>query len=277
MSGEINTFFDLSGRVAVVTGGGSGLGREFCDVLAEFGADILCPDLYKERAEETCEMIKKYGHRTMAIGVDVSKYDEVKAMFNHLEKTWGRLDILVNNAGITTVRPILHKMDVMSWQKVIDVDLHGVFYCMKEGLGMMIKQKKGSIINITSIAGLRHAHGTGDGSELGTNIAYVTAKTGVVGLTKRAAAEYGSYGIRVNGIAPGQFAWTRLPESRGVKPLTEEERRKAREGLVVTSGIPLKRTGKPEEIRSLLLYLASDASSYITGQIIADDGGATCL
>jgi gluconate 5-dehydrogenase len=213
----------------------------------------------------------------MAMGVDVSKYDQVTAMFNHLEKTWGRLDILVNNAGITTVRPILHEMDVMNWQKVIDVDLHGVFYCMKEGLRMMIKQNKGSIINITSIAGLRHAHGTGDGSELGTNIAYVTAKTAIVGLTKRAAAEYGPYGIRVNGIAPGQFAWTRLPESRGVNPLSEEERRKAREGLVVTSGIPLKRTGKPEEIRSLLLYLASDASSYITGQIIADDGGATCL
>ena len=114
MAGQTDALFDLSGRVAVLTGGGSGLGREFCDVLAEFGADIFCPDLYKERAEGTCEMIKRHGRRTMAMGVDVSKYDEVKAMFNHLEKTWGRLDILVNNAGATKVRPILHEMDVMN-------------------------------------------------------------------------------------------------------------------------------------------------------------------
>ena len=128
--------------------------------------------------------------------------------------------------------------------------------------------KKGSIINITSIAGLS---GYGGGS----NIAYVASKTALVGLTKRAALQYGSYGIRINGIAPGFFSWTRLSESRDHKR-SEEDKRRAREGLVAPpSGNALNRTGKPEEIKSLLLYLASDASGYITGQIIAADGGAT--
>lgn len=270
MSGEINALFNLSGKVAVVTGGGSGLGREFCDVLAEFGADVFCPDLYKERAEETCEIISKYRHRTLAMGVDVSNYDQVSAMFKYLEKTWGRVDILVNNAGVTTYPRVLHETDVTDWQKVLEVNLYGYFYCMKEGLRMMMKQNKGSIINIASIVSLGHGMG------LDTNVAYVAAKTAIVGLTKQAAVEYGGHGIRVNAIAPGFFPWTRISETRGLTR-TEEEKRKAREGLTGASRAVLKRTGKPEELTSLLLYLASDASSYITGQIIADDGGATCL
>ena len=140
MTGETQTLFDISGRVALVTGGGSGLGRDFCEVLAEYGADVICPDLYKERAEETCEIIGKYGHRTLALGVDVSKYDQVQAMFQQVEAAFGRLDILVNNAGVTAPPAIIDQIDVGNWHKAIDVDLHGVFYCMKEGLKIMMKQ-----------------------------------------------------------------------------------------------------------------------------------------
>lgn len=145
MPGETYPLFDVSGRVAMVTGGGSGLGREFCEVLAEFGADVVCSDLYKDRAEETCEVIKKYGHRTLAIEVDVTKYNQVQAMFKQLEDTLGGLDILVNNAGITTISPVIDQMEIGDWHKVLDVNLHGVFYCMKEGLDYQYRFSRGTI------------------------------------------------------------------------------------------------------------------------------------
>jgi NAD(P)-dependent dehydrogenase (short-subunit alcohol dehydrogenase family) len=269
MPREILPLFDLNDKVAMVTGGGSGLGRAFCDILADFGADIICPDLRKERAEETCEIIKKYGHRTLAIEVDVSKYDQVQAMFKQLQGTFDRLDILVNNAGITVPRCAIDQIEVDDWHKVIDVNLNGTFYCMKEGLRLMMKQKKGSIINIASIAGL-----CGIDPYVGLMAPYVTSKSAVIGLTKQGAAEYAQYGIRVNSIAPGWYLGTRLSVDAGIKR-TEEEL-KAFEQLLA-SRTPMKRTGEPEELKGLLIYLASDASSFVTGQIIACDGGWTCL
>jgi len=269
MQREIHPLFDLSSRVAVVTGGGSGLGREFCDVLAEFGADIICPDLHKDRAEETCGMIKKYRHRTLPIEVDVSKYDQVQSMFKHVERTFGRLDVLVNNAGITTSRCAIDQMDIQDWHKVLDVNLHGVFYCMREGLRIMMRQKKGSIINIASIAGL-----CGIDPDMGLMSPYVTSKSAVIGLTKQGAAEYGLHGIRVNAIAPGWHLGTRLGPDAGIKR-TEEELNSWRQ--LLSSKTPLRRTGEPKELKGLLLYLASDASSFVTGQVIASDGGWTCV
>jgi NAD(P)-dependent dehydrogenase (short-subunit alcohol dehydrogenase family) len=266
---EIDFLFNLSSRVAVVTGGGSGLGREFCDVLAEFGADIICSDIYKDRAEETCEMIKKYQHRTLSIEVDVSKYDQVEAMFKQVERTFGRLDVLVNNAGITTSRCAIDQMDIQDWHKVLDVNLHGVFYCMKEGLKIMMRQKKGSIINIASITGL-----CGIDPDVGLMSPYVTSKSGVIGLTKQGAAEYGPHGIRVNAMAPGWHLGTRLSADAGVKR-TEEELTSWRQ--LLSSKTPMRRTGEPKELKGLLLYLASDASSFVTGQVIASDGGWTCV
>ena len=125
MPGETYPLFDVSGRVAMVTSGGSGLGREFCEVLAEFGADVVCSDLYKNRAEDTCEIIKKYGHRTLAIEVDVTKYDQVQAMFKQLEDTLGGLDILVNNAGIYLATTVIDQMELGDWHKVLDVNFTG--------------------------------------------------------------------------------------------------------------------------------------------------------
>ena len=143
MTEERHQLFDLNGRVAMVTGGGSGLGREFCDVLAEFGADVVCPDIYKDRAEETCEIIRKYGHNALPMEVDVSQYDQVQAMFRQVESSFGRLDVLVNNAGITASSAVIDQTDISDWHRVLNVNLHGVFYCMKESLKIMMKQKRG--------------------------------------------------------------------------------------------------------------------------------------
>ncbi len=268
MAKNTHPLFDISGRVAVVTGGGSGLGREFCDVLAEFGADIVCPDIYKDRAEETCEMIRRHGHKTLAIEVDMSNYDQVRAMFKQVEETFGRLDVLINNAGIVTPSVLLDQVDVGEWHRVLNVDLHGVFYCMKEGLKIMMKQKKGSIINIASVCGLYASD-----PDIVSQAPYVASKSAVIGLTKQAAAEYGRHGIRVNCIAPGWHLDTRLAESRGIKR-TEEELKALEQ--VLASRTPMKRTGQAKELKGLLLYLASDSSSFVTGQTIAHDGGWTC-
>ncbi len=264
---ETHTLFDLTGKVAVVTGGGSGLGREFCDVLAEFGADVVCPDLYIERAQETCEIIKKYGHKTLPLDVDVSRYESVQAMFKQVMDNFGKLDILVNNAGISTQSVTIDQIDLDIWHEVIDVNLHGVFYCMKEGLGIMVKQKAGSIINIASVLGLCVT------SPAVLSVPpYVASKFAVVGLTKEAAAEYGQYGIRVNCIAPGFIHGTRLGQSGRVQPEKELPKRSP---MDVASRTPLQRTGDPKELKGLLLYLASNSSSFVTGQVIAHDGGWT--
>jgi len=267
MSGEIHPLFNLTGRVAIVTGGGSGLGREFCDVLAEFGADVVCPDIYKERAEETCEIIKKYGHEALAMAVDVSKHDQVHTMFQQVVARFGRLDILVNNAGIAPPSVAIDQIELNDWHRVIDVDLHGVFYCMREGLRIMRQQERGLIINISSTLGL-----TASEPAILAQAPYVAAKHAVIGLTKQAAAEYGQYGIRVNCIAPGFHHGTRLPESLGIKP--NEAEAKVRQQMI-TSRTPLGRTADPKELKGLLLYLASDSSSFMTGETIVYDGGWT--
>ncbi len=254
----------------MVTGGGSGLGREFCRILAEFGADIACPDLRKERAEETCEeIVRGLDRRALPLEADLSKPDQVQAAFKKVEETFGRLDILVNNAGMLSVPSVIHEMSVENWHRVMDVNLHGVFYCMKEGLGMMMKQQRGSIINISSVVGMN-----GLDPDIDAVAHYGVSKTGVIGLTRQGAAEYGKYNVRVNCIAPGWFLGTRLVADSG-RGIRSPEASKARmEQLAAKT--PMRRTGDPKELQGLMLYLASDASSYVTGQIIAVDGGFTC-
>jgi len=267
MLDAIHPLCNLTGKVAVVTGGGSGLGREFCDVLAEFGADVVCLDYYKDRAEETCAQIKKYGHQALAAQVDVTVYDEVKALFDLVNKRFGKLDILVNNAGVAPVPALIDETDVKDWHKVINVDLHGVFYCLKEGLKIMRRQKNGSVINISSYLGV-----SASAPDILPQSPYVAAKHGVVGLTRQAASEYGQFNIRVNCIAPGFHAGTRLPESLGIKPKAGEDT--ARKALI-NARTPLGRTATPKELRGLLLYFASDSSSFTTGAVVVSDGGWT--
>jgi len=260
--------FDLAGKVAMVTGGGSGLGREFCDVLAELGADIACPDLYRDRADETCNIIKKHGHHTLALEMDVSKYEQVVATFRQVVDKFGKLDILVNNAGISLRSVTIGQIELSDWHRVIDVNLHGVFYCLKEGLEIMKRQGSGSIINIASIFGLTVA----DPAIISVP-PYVASKFAVVGLTKEAAAEYGQYGVRVNAIAPGFHLGTGLGQDGSARSSPPAPRPSGQSPLVART--PLKRTGEPKELKGLLLYLASDSSAFVTGQVIAQDGGWT--
>jgi NAD(P)-dependent dehydrogenase (short-subunit alcohol dehydrogenase family) len=267
MSGEVQQLNDLSGKVALVTGGGSGLGREFCDVLAEYGADIVCPDIFLERSQETCQSIEKYGHCTLPLKVDVSDYTQVKNMFRKVLEEFGKLDILVNNAGIAPPSAFIHETDVEDWRRVIDVDLNGVFYCMKEGLGIMAQQKRGVVVNIASVLGV----GAIEPAIL-AQCPYTAAKHGVVGLTKQAAAEYGQFGVRVNCIAPGFYKGTRLPESLKIKPSAAQAAERAK---LILSRTPLGRTADASELKGLLLYLASENSRFTSGAIIVSDGGMT--
>jgi len=271
MTSSIHPLFDLTGKVALVTGGGVGLGEEFCDVLAEFGADVVTCARHKDDVDDTCRKISKYGHKTLALVVDVSKYDQVQAMFKRVEDTFGRLDILITNAGVTTIGALIHEVEVSEWHRVIDIDLHGVFYCMKEGLRIMMKQKKGTIINMASIIGL-----VGLDPEVESVVPYAAAKAAIIGMTKEAAAEYGAHGIRINCMAPGWHAGTMLGARAGSRATEEDLVKFAKEQL--SPRTPMKRIGHRSELRGLCIYLASDAaSSFLTGQVIADDGGWTCI
>lgn len=255
--------FTLTGKVSLVTGAGSGLGRVFCEAMAEHGSDVVCSDINEAWAKETASMIAKYGVKTAVVKADVSKQDEVKALFRKVDQEFGKLDVLFNNAGIATKGVRIHEMRLEDWNRVIGVNLTGVFLCMQEGIKLMLRQKSGSIINIASILGLVAVD-----PDLLAIQHYIASKHGVIGITKTAAVQYGPDNIRVNAIAPGFYAGTKLGD---VEERTEEETQAMAEKVV--SLTPLKRFGQPEEIKGLAVLLASEASSFITGATYVTDGG----
>ncbi len=255
--------FTLTGKVSLVTGAGSGLGRVFCEAMAEHGSDVVCSDINEAWAKETAGMIAKYGVKTAVVKADVSKQDEVKALFRKVDQEFGKLDVLFNNAGIATKGVRIHEMRLEDWNRVIGVNLTGVFLCMQEGIKLMLRQKSGSIINIASILGLVAV----DPDILAIQH-YIASKHGVIGITKTAAVQYGPDNIRVNAIAPGFYAGTKLGD---VEERTEEEAQAMAEKAI--SLTPLKRLAQPEEIKGLAVLLASDASSFITGATYVTDGG----
>jgi NAD(P)-dependent dehydrogenase (short-subunit alcohol dehydrogenase family) len=255
--------FDLTGKVSLVTGAGSGLGRVFCEAMAEHGSDVVCSDINRVWAEETAGMIAKYGVKTVVVKADVSKQDEVKALFQMVDQEFGKLNVLINNAGIATKGAKLHEMSLEDWNKVIGVNLTGTFLCMQEGIKLMLRQKSGSIINLSSILGLVAA----DPDILPINH-YIASKHGIIGLTKTAAVQYGPYNIRVNAIAPGFYAGTKLGD---VDERTKEEAQAWAEKIIPLT--PMKRFAEPKEIKGLAVFLASDASSFITGSTYVTDGG----
>ena len=253
--------FNLAGKVSVITGAGSGLGRIFCEAMAEHGSDVVCSDINEAWAEETAGIIAKYGTKTAAVKADVSKHGEVKALFQKVDRDFGRLDILFNNAGISTKGTRLHEMPLEDWNRVIGVNLNGTFMCMQEGIKLMLRQKSGSIINISSILGLSAIN-----PEILSIAHYIASKHAVIGLTKTAAAQYGPDNIRVNAIAPGFIGGTRLGD---VEERDDDESYSNK----VTDLTPLRRFGEPEELKGLAVLLASDASSFITGATFVLDGG----
>ncbi|MBU0478530.1 3-oxoacyl-[acyl-carrier-protein] reductase [bacterium] len=241
----------LGGKTAVVTGAAQGIGKEIACSLAKEGANVVVSDIDLELAEQTAAEIRKMGRETLVIKADVSMPEEAA---NIIEKTidkLGSLDILINNAGITRDNFILRMKDE-DWDKVLAINLKGTFNCIKAAAKVMLKQRKGKIVNIASIIGLIGNAGQAN---------YAASKAGVIALTKSAAKEFGSRGITVNAIAPG-FISTRMTEV-----LKEDTKQK------MLGNIPLGRFGLPTDVANLVLFLVSDEANYITGQVINVDGG----
>jgi NAD(P)-dependent dehydrogenase (short-subunit alcohol dehydrogenase family) len=259
--------FDLSGKVALVTGAGSGLGRAFAQGLASAGARVIAADRNREWAEETVTLIGG-GNASLAIHVDVADEESVADMAARAKEACGTVDILVNNAGIATVPARAHEIRVEDWDRLIAINLRGVFLCSRATIPLMLAAGQGSIINIASIIGLV-GHYPGQAA-VGSN--YAAAKSGVVGFTRQIAVEYARDGIRANAIAPGWHGGTRLGDERRATARPEEI---AAFEAAIRAQTPMGRRGSPDELQGLCIYLASDASRYVTGQVFAHDGGWT--
>jgi 3-oxoacyl-[acyl-carrier protein] reductase len=242
----------LKGKIAVVTGAGRGIGRAIALQLAKSGAKVVVN--YRSsiaQVEELLNVIKDNGGEAIAVQADISKEAEVKALIEAAVKQFGRLDILVNNAGITKDN-LLMRMSEEDFNQVLDINLKGTFLCTKHASTIMLKQRSGKIINISSVVGVTGNIGQAN---------YAASKAGVIGLTKAAARELASRGITVNAVAPG-FIDT---------DMTEHLSDKIKEASI--ANIPLKRFGTTDEIAGAVSFLASEAANYITGQVLQVDGG----
>jgi len=252
--------FRLDGKVALVTGAGSGLGRQFAEVMAEAGADVACADIDAESAGVTAAAVECLGRRAAAIACDVTAEAQVAAMVGRTVEVLGRLDILFNNAGIADPEALLlHEYPTANWRAVLDVDLDGVFFCAREALKVMVRQQSGKIINIASIWGLAGS------SSLFPALAYNAAKGAVINLTRELGLEYATQGIQVNALCPG-FYRTNLSRGAIDDPRVRDS---------INGFIPMGRIAEAAEIKGPALFLASPASDYMTGQTLVADGG--CL
>jgi 3-oxoacyl-[acyl-carrier protein] reductase len=238
-------------KVAVVTGGAQGIGAAIVDRLASEGASIAVVDINGEKAKEVALAAQQKGVEAECYVVDVSDTEAVKNLVGEVTKRFGRIDILVNNAGITR-DGLLMTMSEKDWDLVLAVNLKSVFNFTKAVARPMVKQKGGSIINVSSVVGLM-----GNGGQVN----YSASKAGVIGITKSSAKELSGRNIRVNAIAPGYIQTA----------MTEKLDEKARSALMEV--IPSKQLGKPEDVANAVLFLASDLSSYVTGEVLRVDGG----
>ena len=257
-----STLFDLTGRTALVTGAGFGLGRVFARALAGQGAEVIAADVDFPGAEQTSQLIVQEGGACRPIKVDVADPKSVATMAAEA----GPIDVLFNNAGVASLVRRVHEMPLEEWERVIAVDLTGVFLVTRAILPKMLEVGRGSIVNIASIAGL------GGFAHLGSP--YSAAKAGVIGFTRQLAVDYAKDNIRANAIAPGWHGGTRLGQR--TRSEMSPERVAAFEQAIV-DGTPMGRRAQPEELAGLAVYLASDASSFVTGQVIAHDGGWTSI
>ena len=247
----------LDGKVALVTGGASGIGRATALALAREGAKLIIADMNDDGGQQTVHMIIEQGGDATFVQVDVTQAREVEAMISTTVETYGRLDCAHNNAGIgSRPRVLLHELPEESWDRVLSINLKGVWLCMKYEIMQMLKQGGGAIVNTASIMGL-----VGSWSRSG---AYNASKHGVVGLTKTAALEYATSGIRVNAVCPGYIRTPLIEEALTSNPEMEAE---------IVARHPVGRMGHPEEIAAAVVWLCSDAASFVTGHTMTVDGG----
>ena len=246
---------ELKGKVAVVTGGGAGIGLACATRLAEAGVAVGIADIDGAAAEDAAKSLTSRGHRCLSVVTDVSQADQVNHLFKITSETFGAITIAVNNAGIGSPLTPLGDTEESDFDRIMAVNLKGVWLCMREALRHMSPSKKGSIINMASALSTT----TFPGSSL-----YTASKHGVSGLTRSAAVEYGDSGIRINAICPG-FISTPLLHST----VTEEA------AQAMAARHPMNRLGTPSEIADAVAFLASDASSFVTGSLFSVDGGWT--
>ncbi len=244
---------DVSGKVALVTGGSRGIGRATSLALARHGADVVVNYLQnRDSAAETVEAIWRFGRKAMAVAADVGKREDVERLFNEIDTNFPRIDILVNNAGTGALKP-LEAVDIEFWNRVLEVDLTGPFLCTQAAAARMIYNKYGRIVNISSIAGI---------NGMDVDPTYTAAKAGLLGFTKSAARYLGKHNITVNSICPGPTD-TELAR----KEIPEEVRKR------VARSSALGRMGTPDDVADAILFFASDYSRHVTGQTVVVDGG----
>ncbi len=247
---------DLRNKVAIVTGARRGMGRTHALKLAEAGAKVVVSDISEEDCQKVVEEIGNKGGEGLAVECDVSKKEEVDEMVRKTVEKFGKVDILVNNAGICQFKPFL-ELTEQEWDRTLDINLKGYFLCAQAAAKEMAKQKAGVIINIASIAMGQVGIGL-------SNIAhYCASKGGIVGMTEALAVELSPFGIRINAIAPGLIETPMIdPVKQGPKTME-----------AILARVPLGRVGNPEEVSDLVLFLASEKSSYMTGSTVVIDGG----
>jgi len=253
---NVKKLFDLNGRVAIITGGSVGLGRQMAEGLAEVGANLVLCARKKERCEKAAEELKQLGVQTLALGCDVKNPADVQAIVDATLSKFGRLDILINNAGTSWGAPV-EEMKLEHWHKVLDTNLTGTFLFSQAVGKTMVPQRRGKIINIASVAGLRGAPPEFQA------IGYHASKGGVIAFTQDLACKWGIHNIQVNAIAPGWFP-------TNMSQVVIERNKQA-----FLQKIPLRRFGNDHDLKGAAVFLSSDASDYVTGHVLVVDGGQT--
>lgn len=252
---RVQELFDLTGQVAVVTGGGRGLGEAMARAFAEAGARVVIASRKREVVEATAETFRRDGYEALAAGLDVTNPEDIESLIRRTMEEYGRIDVLVNNSGTSWGAPAMD-MPMEAWNKVLEVNVTGTFLMSQQAARVMKEQGGGRIINIASVAGLG-----GIDSRALDAVGYSTSKGAVIAMTRDLAHKWAPYNIRVNAIAPGWFP------TKMSKPVLEQS------GGLLTQAIPLGRFGTMDDIKGVALLLATRASDYMTGTVLVVDGG----